>query len=347
MNKNSVGNRIEYLEKLRVLAIFFVLYCHSGSSCVLSYMQTDILPFKIVSIMIASVTQCCICLFFLISGAVLLKKQESVKSILLHRFLPMLFVTVVVVAFQCVYNIFVYKAQLSFKDVIELIYSGGAITEQWFLYLYLGFLLCLPLLKKLASVMTSEIAGYLVVLMIIYDILVPTFERISDFKHFGINVPIMSTVIVMPLLGHYLENVADEKLYNGKNKLCVGIALSVLIITNTMMNYHSLIHGGRLAYDTFFIGFYALGFFVLFHNKARISKNSFWGFCGAGVFGIYLFERQFRAVVSAAFSFLKGIISDYAYGLVEIVLVMALGIVVVNVVKRIFGKLVAFIKRNQ
>lgn len=342
MIDKTSNNRIEYLDKLRVIAIFMVLYCHSGSGCVLSYNNTDIFILRFLSILLYGVSQCCICLFFLISGAVLLRKQESVKTILLKRFLPMLGITAFVVLFQCIYNMLAYGYSITVKDIAVYFYSGGAIYEQWFLYSYLAFLLCLPVLQRLASALTDDIFRYLFVLLLIFTIIAPMAEAIFDIPGIGIEIPLFAVIIFYPLFGYYLENRPHEKLFSKNGKWLVGGVFLVTALGNAYMNNHSFENGGILAYSTMFISIYSVCFFVLFHSEKKVA-NSFWCFAGAGVFGTYLFERQIRAVVSIPLNSLGKFFSPYAKGILEIVFTLALGVIVVNFVKNLIN---GIIKKN-
>lgn len=100
-------------------------------------------------------------------------------------------ITAVVVTIQYVYNLFgnpilaIWDEDLrnydvrpfSLRELLEKLYTGGVITQHWFLYAYLSFLLILPLLRKMVQNMKDEEFYLLFLLFVVSSFVFPFLER--------------------------------------------------------------------------------------------------------------------------------------------------------------------------
>ncbi len=210
-----------YYDVLRLLAIFFVVFNHtpafhfpfqsSGNSLIVYAMM-----------IISALDKVAVPLFFMISGALLLAKQESVVTVLRKR----------VVRFVCVILLFHFIQAswyslsggangVGIRSFLGDCYWGGCnhgyvlasvgAYAVWFLYAYLGVLLMLPFLRSMVEVMGRSQFFYLFGLQIVCCVLIPsafilvTGESSADgglLKY----LPICGNVLVYVLAGYYVEN---------------------------------------------------------------------------------------------------------------------------------------------
>ncbi len=323
-----------YLEYIRIIAIVLVLYCHSGNNCLLSYITAPNEIMRSCSVFMASICECCIYLFFFISGAVLLKKQESLKTILIHRLMPMLITTVAVVFIQYAYNILKIKGVFSFNEFLNALFSGGAITTQWFLYAYLAFLLILPFTQRLAGAMeNSSLYWYLIILFIVIKIFAPMLQTVTDWDAFGLTLPILEYSVGAPLVGYFLHNMPAKALYSRKGKWATAAVAFIIAIFNTFINMHSLKVGQTLAYSTLFIFVYAVAVFILLHSDKKLKADSLLLSVSGSVFGIYLFEPQIKDLIYLCLRNTGLRSSSFLYGVTEIVLCIIAGTLIINICK--------------
>ena len=83
----AATNRKLHLDILKVLAIFFVMFNHTGTEGFFLFSKSQGSLWYGVYLFISIITKIAVPLFFMISGALLLNKMESWKHILKKRFL--------------------------------------------------------------------------------------------------------------------------------------------------------------------------------------------------------------------------------------------------------------------
>ena len=338
MNDRTQNFRSSYLDIARFVAIFLVIYTHSGYIGLHSYANPANGFNYWLSLFFAPFSQICVNLFFMISGALLLQKSENYQQVLKKRLLRIMIVTIFSVIFQCIYMSLTTGYTLSVKSVLTSLYSGGIITQQWFLYAYIGFLLILPLLQKLAKAMEDSEYIVLLILCLIINVALPMWEAVSDWPGFGVTVPFLTGIVFYPLMGYYLHTHECKKKYF----LPVLALIIICAAGNALMNNHSWQNGETLAYWGTFTPVYTLGiFFILksiFDGKITSEKSvKFWQFVGNGVFGTYIFENVYRDALMPLYTACFGDVSRPLGVFIWILLVVAVGICVSNLLKLIPG----------
>ena len=139
------SNRIESLDNLRVLATFTVILVH------VSHPLTEQIHHQYwwVANLYDSSARFCVPIFLMISGSLLLDKQEGIKSFLSRRItrilLPFLFWNTV---YLLVDQYFLYENSKQFFGINEIIkaYLKGASFHFWYVYMILGLYLFIPFL---------------------------------------------------------------------------------------------------------------------------------------------------------------------------------------------------------
>ena len=84
MMKNTKKEKKTYLEALRILSAFFVIFMHLPAS---SYFLNANGISRFIAIIVSIIIRISVPIFFMISGALLLDKQEDYKTIIKKRFL--------------------------------------------------------------------------------------------------------------------------------------------------------------------------------------------------------------------------------------------------------------------
>lgn len=341
-------NKDVYLEFLRMIALFFVLYTHTGEFGMHHYRVAENRMNYWFSMAIASVSQMCVPLFFMISGAVLLKKEESIKEVLRKRVLRMFLVISVFVLVQF-YLSYRAKPEIGFAkdDYFRMLYTGGAITQQWFLYAYFSFLLILPFLQKMAKVIPSNSWFlYLFVLQLLINGLGPILEFENGYKAAGVDVPFLLNIIFYPLIGYYIQEKSKDLFYKGKVLLGAILVAGLAAVWNAVLNHSSYLETGNLKFLEIFVPIYAFTLFIIvraaFHKwKLPNVVNKVICFGGAGVFGAYLFEPQLREGFEWIYFGLHSKIYSYPALVVWLLASMCVGIIIFGIVKKIpvLGKL--------
>ena len=220
---------------LRCIAILFVLINHRD---IYSYfLNFDVWNIKYVISMIISIFCKSACpIFFMISGALLLGKEETYYTIFVHRICRILSAMVL---FSIVYII-------CNQGTIEML--GGLLlrNSNWYLYAYLAFLIMLPFFRSMVQGMDK-------VKFRIFLVLVAVFYAMPVFISSGIlgNLTLFcapwassSWHIVFPILGYYYTHWNELEVGEKEKKLqkviisvgtIVSIAVCIILMSNDIV----------------------------------------------------------------------------------------------------------------
>lgn len=289
-----------YIEVIRVAAILLVLYCHTSVNGLLYFQMDKGNRSSQLAIFVYPLAAGCVNLFFMISGALLLRKKESIGTVLHRRFLRFFIVTAVVVLVYYLRD----GENLSAKGYFNALYHGGSLTQHWFLYAYLSFLLILPFLQRMVAGITEEsFYRYLLGTGILFQLGFPLFQLVSGFEPVGVNIPLTDQIVFYPLMGYFLDSKIIPKVCEHRNRRWIGSGLAVGLLlvlwVNYLMNSRSLAVSGTLDYASWFHrimipGMYLLAGVIFTGERQNRWLCSILTFLGSGVFGTYLLEQIIR-----------------------------------------------------
>ena len=172
----GTGNRDKvYLDAIRVFAIFFVVANHTSAFAFPPCENgTDIVyGLKLLS---NEIVKMAVPLFFMVSGALLLPKAESIEELFKKRVLRFSLVYIFICTIQYAYMVYEGCAPASLVAFAGNVYHGGGgvcFNAVWFLRAYLGILLMLPILRVLVSSMQRMHYVYAMILQIVFCGVVP------------------------------------------------------------------------------------------------------------------------------------------------------------------------------
>lgn len=315
--------RLVYLEALRIIAILCVLYNHSGESAYFYFTLSNELPVQIVSICVSSFCKIGVPLFFMISGVLLLNKEESLKDLYLKRVLRYVIILFVFCSLYYIYECHLGLYSFDFMDMIHRITTGQIFVSYWFLYAYIGFLVSLPLLRRMAKALSNSEFVYLLVMYIvangIFGVLARTFVG-----QLTITMPFATDLIIYPLLGYFIAYRLPAKESNRKMVFAaVGFAVLGILLNLgvTMYDHHIFLdwnEGGLLLFIVMpaIATFYIVKYFFD-HIRIHPVVEKILCFLGSGTFGMYVLEPHikpfFGPYVQIALSFLSGIVLNLVY----------------------------------
>lgn len=221
----STPKRKLHLEVLRVLAIAMVVYNHSPAYGFLPH--EDAAAWAYWGTMLASeLCKMAVALFFMISGALLLGRDESLEQLFRKRVLRFLIVIAGYGVLQ--YGYALYEAggsmQWSWRLLLQTIYTGwplnmhtpGYPSAVWFLYAYLGMLLLLPFLRAMVRKLEVQHFLYLFSLQIILVAVLPLAAALiigsPSSSRCCAYMPFLLAggIPVYMLLGYFLEHVLPQ-----------------------------------------------------------------------------------------------------------------------------------------
>ena len=308
------GMKKVYCEWLRCIACFLVIFNHLKGYRL--FMDASGIK-QICYIILSVLTKINVPVFLMVSGALLLEKQEDFRTVFKKRISRIGFVILLFEAgiyTECMLYAralgkpFVFTMKRFFYGIL-----AGNLEETgayWYLYAYLGFLFMLPFLQKIAKQMSRQDFYMLFALHFVLLSLLPMLnlylwitggEGIALAEWFS--VPLASySPFFYPLVGYYLDHRIDIRLLSQKKwteltaAVFMGLLLSCLCILGegvTGENYLTL-------FDYLFAAtaFLFIKYMVTVRFPALLDGRCARAVCFAGslTFGIYLLDHYFKLI---------------------------------------------------
>ena len=341
----ETGRRL-HIDALRVLAMVLVLYNHTGERGFLCFDTAQGLAHG-AYLALAVLDTIAVPLFFMISGALLLGREETLSVCMKKRVLRYVLVLIGASAAIYVYTCRTDLSVMNLPDYLRGLYDGKITTSYWFLYAYLGFLLGLPLLRKLAQAMTARDFLYITALMGVMNAL-SSLEWVGFGGNFGLNGNIQPFVVARtvyyPLAGYFLEHRLAERVTKGRTLLALfgagvlGVALGCFTLTCA---HATLGYWAEVAYGLFVfapaLAVYAGVKALSGHVRLPAPAASLLREAGSCTFGIFLFEKVYRDVSSRVYHALMPVIGGFAACWTWIACAFLLGMAVTAVLHRLPG----------
>lgn len=299
--ETRISARKTYLDVLRILASFLVCYNHAHGFSLFLYQEADGSLLSWVNVFLSVITTNNIPLFFMVSGALLLGKQESYQALWKKRILRIL---VVLFAASGVTYLINSPRPLSVTDFCRRLLSGEITISYWYLYAYLGYLLFLPFLRKIAVRMTHQ---DLLALTVLRTLFVPGLMIVNFcLGCLGIEKLVLSGQLHIPLIGYdsffcplagyFLCHRMDFQSRKKEKLLWCTAAFFGASLLSSVMTYAE---GATAAFSETYIGmfryFSAMALFALVKyacETIRISPKleALIRHISSVTFGIYLLE---------------------------------------------------------
>lgn len=197
-----------YIEWLRIIAILFVIYNHTRTFGFELFTVTSEKLSYWLSFMMYPLCKTAVPIFLMISGVTLLNKQETLKELYKKRILKHVLIIVIFGSLQYLRYLRTGKVVLSLSAWFSSIYCQPVVETYWFLYLYLGFLLLLPILRNVVMTMKKQEYLYLFVLYCGFNVL----TLLGYFTGYFINANIfnLANIIFYPLMGYGIDKYGCE-----------------------------------------------------------------------------------------------------------------------------------------
>ena len=347
MNLESANtkNKIVYVELLRILAIFFVIFNHTNQRGYVHFTLYEIGSFEYWFYMLFSlIAGISVPVFFMISGMFLLgKNEESIGYVWKHRIPKYVFVLLFFSLFQYLrINGFDFHA-VSLKEYLLLTYSSGVIIPYWYLYVYIAFLIALPFIRKMAKDITEHEFLYIVGLYILFNgiICILQFVLSNGTIYLNVNLPpavLFHNIIFYPLIGYYLGK--KKTTVNSKTLLvCFILFLISILLTAYITDYKIRLTGelGEGTVSTFYGSTRPLQVIFIFLFVRKVFENKKLPCVlekvilsiGKCTFGIYLIEEALRESLYFIYVDLRSKVDCFQATLLFVLVVFCIGFFIV------------------
>lgn len=307
----TAKKRAVYYDVMRIVAIFLVLLTHTPAYT-LYFFNTGL---KQWTCLFASVTiKICVPLFFMISGALLLGKDEKWGTILKKRVSRF---AITIVLFELLYVLVKYLVTLSrgsefnytFLDLLGGIFAGDIIglESYWYMYAHLGILLSLPFLRAVAKNMKkSDFIALTLFHFIIWTLIPAVLLLLPDHNiegtliHKDFTIPLAAVKsMYFPLAGFWLDrNVNVEKIRRKEIALICVIYISAVLVSSLFAILEQKYTGACTLFYVEMFAYFTTGcaFLLIKYyysgTRAKLSAGLSRAVCAVGAlsFSMYIFE---------------------------------------------------------
>lgn len=352
--KPDKANKLVYIEVLRIIAVYLVMFNHTSYNGFFLFAKATESWFYGGYLFISIATKIAVPVFFMVSGALLLGKEEQIVSIYKKRVMRFLLVLIATTALYYLRDCYQNHEQVNVLLFLAKLYSGNGQFHLWYLYSYIGFLMMLPILRKMVANLEEKDYIYIFLCHILVLGILPVAQYVISkgtltySGNFSVRL-FTSGSIFYSCMGYYIEKVMKEERFNRKN-IIIGVIFSVLAIGISCYatDYKGKIDGvfeeGMLS-ETFHSSWIAVpavtSFFCVkyFFNHIQMNPNveNLLITVGGTTFGIYLLEGILRDCTKFIFLILEAKMNSlFACG-IWIFAALSLGVAVVSILKKIPG----------
>ena len=360
MGNIKTQNKKVYFEMMRVMACALVIFNHLPGYMLYSISKGGKQFFYMC---LAMGTRINVPLFFMISGALLLSRNEEWTSVFKKRFTR---IVMLLLIFDFI--LMLINKLVNMKNGVEYEFSlskyvHGFLENKidfagsyWYLYSYLGTLFLLPLLQRVAKGITkNEIIALLTLHFITSSFFplininmtkmqLPTFAFCGDFS-----VPFAyEKAFFYPILGYYLDNRID--IYKVKAKHLCGLIIAgvIGILLSDWCTYNDAILNGQYSqgyvqlfdYLTTIVAFVLIKYVFVVRkpslNEGIVSKVIC--FIGSLTLGIYMIDPCLKILLYAKYeSYAEPKLPTLIVSVGWIIISMTFGSLITFVLKKIPG----------
>lgn len=296
MENKSIDRSINF-DFIRTLAILFVIciHCMGEMEQVISSVHCG-MPTKIVGALLNSIIHSGVPLFVMLSGALLLNKNEPISLFFKKRFkrilIPFFIWSLIVFIIKQLEDSSQVTANPIFEFLMQFI-SGGTHGIYWYIYLIIGLYLLTPILRVYFSNATKTQIYYLGICMTMIWLLGRTFHEIQIFNRFAsLNAIYLTYFIFGGVAGRYM---IKEKVF--RKILPIGLLLSV--VGGFLDDFYQL----KINFPWIFFTSLFLFLYMLNMSPCKVF-NRIVKFISSTSYGIYLSHFMFISLfLKLGFSF--------------------------------------------
>lgn len=240
LQEKPVQKREAFLDLLRIAACFLVIVNHTASGVFINRSPQEKVWFVTVAYFLLS--KPAVLLFYMISGYLLLGRQDSWKTAW-KRIRRILLVLLCCAAVYAVYHGFANDPNSTGREMLREfsnVLHEPPSNALWYLYTYLGLLIILPFLQKMAAGMEKKDYYVLFGLTCVFSGLLPIPVHYNEKWTLAwcFELPLISNAVGMLFAGQYFAKYGIQKTRKGfVIAACLSVAMVLLNTWATWMEY--------------------------------------------------------------------------------------------------------------
>lgn len=292
------------LDFLRVIACILVIVIHVANIYCRAYASIDDINY-IGAVIFNAIARISVPIFFMISGALLIKNSEFDMKKYFKRIWRLLFALIIWNIFYYLFNFYYLGTSSNLFDTFIESFFVPTKRHLWFIYAIIGIYIALPFVQKMCHNLSEKEENLFMGLYLFFVGFVYVFRK--EFNQTIDNpIPIIQATYYLGyfVIGHILyKRVSDNKIDKKWNKYL--ILLPIVCLTITIL-YTLKLSGESHSFDNTYLAyrsiFYILSsvsiflLFVMYKEKFKYSKLI------ASIsnlsFGIYLIHPVFQNIIT-------------------------------------------------
>lgn len=346
MQIKKVSRRDYSLDIIRITAIIFVLFTHTGNMG--SKIYTTLEPNGIYYIFCLSldvIRMICVPLFLMVSGSLLLKRDESIHFLFKIRIAKMIVVLITFSFIQYILTLKNSQQNFSFHNFIYLLYTGNIRGSYWYLYLYLAYLFLLPFIRNIALLMDTKNFFYLIILSTLIDIMgLIAYDSSELYSSFYSYISLINGyAILYPLLGYGAYNYLQKKSITPLEQIIWFLIFLATVCSCSWLVYNEYTTTGSYseAHIWRFTALLTVPVYILLYNIGKKIHIPFIGqkileLISNSCFGIYLCENFFETCTVKIYFYCYSIFNLRLFSCaIYILCTIIFGTVIITLIKKI------------
>jgi len=219
-----------WIDLVRVVAVFQVVLVHL--SYVIFFKEDVLSPNWIAANFYDSLSRMGVPLFFMVSGYLLLGKNEPMGNFFRKRFvkvgIPTLFWSVAYLLWSVeAYRNGTMNPIHIVLSMLKAMYLGDVEIHLWFLYILIGIYLVVPILRVFVSAASRRDLTYFVVIWFVATPLLEVANRLTGFPT-ALDIPVVSGYVGYFMLGYLLADISLAR--RGRILSVLGCIIAVAAI---------------------------------------------------------------------------------------------------------------------
>ena len=294
VNKAKSYAKKTYIEIMRIIAAFLVIVNHTNSDVFLKYSEGGSVMWFF-SITYFFISKIAVPVFLMIMGGLLLQKVDSPKKSVIR----VLRMVLVVAIYSAVYYLYLHRNNpdtMSVLDFFKTIFTNRTNNAFWYIYTYIGLLILLPIMQRMAAAFSKKATAYFVFLSVGVMGLIPLCNLFFEIKpnHYVTDI-FFAPTIGLVFLGLYIEKhlTISSSTFFGASIMFVSIITLEVAYTytkfeDTPQSYLQLDNWQYLNITASAFCFYIICKYLFTTIKIGEKTSKVLCYLGSLTFGIYL-----------------------------------------------------------
>ena len=348
-----MNNRKTYFDILRITAIYLAVLIHTGTGGYLYYLRLSQPPGRAIFMGATAFIQAAsVPMLMMISGALLLSREESIRTVARKRILRFALLIVLFSLISYAYTVVREKETFSLWVFLCNLFSYEQVYSYWYLYAYLAFLVELPFLRIMVKHMRKQDFLYFFAFAAVYSALTPAALLIlkaplapsSNFSPF-----IVQDMVLFPIAGYCIDHCLTDTDFSRKRVWIAAAASAAAIVAEVLVQtvYRRLCAEGTYNPDLYLSSlsfFPCVGIFfcakaasLRAHVKGGKMSGRLLSLFSSCSLGVYLLQHIILAETKPAGSFFRKALGVFPGTLVWVLLACITGTLVTWLLKKVPG----------